>query len=274
MKAVTSSLFRPASALAVAALLAGLAPGRLSGQTTPPPTSPVTTEDIAGNARAALEKWVDTHRILSKEKRDWATGREVLEDRIALVKREIDTLRTKIQDADKTIADTEAKKDEVVRDNDKLKAASASLIESIDGFEKRTLGLLQRLPDPLREKLKPLSQRVPDDAAATKLSLGERFANVVGLLNEVTKANREISLMTEVRDIGSGRTAEVTVMYVGLAQAYYVTAKGDAAGIGAPSPTGFTWFSANDLAPRIAEAIAIFKNEKVAAFVQLPVQVK
>lgn len=274
MNALTSSPFRPAWAIAVAVLLAGLAADRACGQATTPAASPATTEDTAGNARAALEKWVDTHRILSKEKRDWATGREVLEDRIALVKREIETLRAKVQDADKNIADTETKKDEVVRDNEKLKAASASLIDSIGGFEKRTMELLKRLPDPLREKLKPLSQRVPEDAAATKLSLGERFANVVGLLNEVTKANREISLLNEVRDIGGGRTAEVTVMYVGLAQAYYVTAKGDAAGVGTPSPTGFTWQSANDLAPRIAEAIAIFKNEKVAAFVQLPVQVK
>lgn len=231
-------------------------------------------DDPVAAARAALEKWVETRKVISKEKRDWATGREVLEDRIALVKREIDTLRGKLADADKNIAETEAKKDEVAQDVTKLKAATADLTQTIGEFETTTLALLRRLPEPLRKRLEPLSQRVPEDAGKTRLTTGERYANVVGLLNELSKANREITLTNEVRDLGGGRTAEVTTLYVGLARAYYVTAKGDAAGIGEPTDAGFVWSPANHLAADIARAVAIYKNEQVAAFVQLPVQVK
>ena len=44
------------------------------------------------NTRAALEKWVETRRIISREKHDFELGREMLSERIELVEREIKSL--------------------------------------------------------------------------------------------------------------------------------------------------------------------------------------
>ena len=54
-----------------------------------------------------------------------------------------------------------------------------------------------------------------------------------------------------------------------------VEAYGKVAGIGFSVPgEGWKWKAANEAAPQIADAIAIMKNEKVAAFVKLPIEIK
>jgi FtsZ-binding cell division protein ZapB len=230
--------------------------------------------DSIGNARAALEKWVETRRTISKEKQDWALGREILDERINLVQREIASLRDKINQAQQSISDADKKRAELVQENDKLKAAGQTLGGIVTKLEARTIELNKRLPDPLRERIKPLSQSLPTDPNATKLSLSQRFANVVGILNEVNKFNREITPTSEVRTLADGSAAEVTALYVGLGQAYYIGANGAAAGVGRPGEDGWTWEPANDAASDIADAVAILKNEKVARFVPLPAKVQ
>jgi FtsZ-binding cell division protein ZapB len=226
------------------------------------------------DTRSALEKWVETRRILSKEQQEWQLGKEMLTDRIEVVKHEIESLRGKSGDADKSVTEADKKKADLAHENESLLQASASLQSTVVALEERTRGLLARLPDPIRERVKPLSQRIPDDAQKTRLSLGERFQNIVGILNEVDKFHREITVTSEVRKLGDGSSAEVTALYLGVSQGYYVTKKGDAAGIGSASADGFVWTPADAAAPAIAHAIAILKNEKVAEFVLLPLRIQ
>ena len=146
----------------------------------------------------------------------------------------------------------------------------------VNALEERVRALLPRLPPPLRDRVKPLSQRLPDPEKSTeiKLSLSERFQNIVGILNEVNKFDREITTTSEIRSLPDGSSAEATALYFGIGQAYYASNTGNVAGTGTSSEKGWIWRPANDAAGRIAEAIAILKNEKVAAFVQLPVDIQ
>ena len=44
--------------------------------------------------------------------------------------------------------------------------------------------------------------------------------------------------------------------------------------MGTASADGWVWRQADDLAPQVQRAIAVFRNEQPAAFVRLPVQVQ
>jgi FtsZ-binding cell division protein ZapB len=226
------------------------------------------------NVRTLTEKWVETRRVISKERQDWTLGREMLEERIKLVQREIASLREKIDQTQKSVSDAEAKRAELAAENETLKSAGATLADIVTALEARTVALNQRLPDPIRERIKPLSQRLPDDPNETKLSLSQRFQNVIGILNEVNKFNRGIEVTSEVRTLADGSVAEVTALYVGLGHAYYTGANGTTAGVGRPGPDGWVWEPANDAADEVAQAVAILKNEQVAAFVPLPVTIQ
>ena len=126
------------------------------------------------------------------------------------------------------------------------------------------------LPDAFRSML---AQLIPEDKQTDKLSLGARFSTIVGILNEVNKAQLKIEMTSEIRELGSGDSAEVTALYIGISQAYYATADGRYAGKGTGTEQGWVWTPANDAAPEIAKAIAILQSEEGAAFVKLPLQV-
>lgn len=226
--------------------------------------------------RTALEKWVETQRIISQEKRDLELAKEMLSERIELVQREIDSLKEKIKDANESIAEADKKRAEMMEENEKLKTASESLKGVLVSLESDTKQLLKQMPKPIQEKVKLLSQQLPDEQAETetKLTISQRFQNVVGILNEINKSNRNISVTSEVRSLPDGTSAEVTTLYIGVGKAYYVGANNSIAGIGTASDDGWEWEPANEAAPQVAQAVAILNNEQVAAFIQLPIEIK
>ncbi|NUP94590.1 MAG: DUF3450 family protein [Planctomycetaceae bacterium] len=225
-------------------------------------------------ARGALERWVETRKVITQEERDWTLGKELLTDRIALVQREIDGLKGRIGEAQGSIQEADRKRDELVAQNEKLKEASGKLAALVASLEARTLALLARSPEPIAERVKPLSQRLPKAGETTKASLSERFQNVVGILNELNKFQREVTVTSEVRQLTDGTSAEVTVLYIGVSCAFYASADGRAAGLGNSTATGWEWQPANERAADILKAIAVFRNESVAEFVQLPLRVQ
>jgi flagellar motility protein MotE (MotC chaperone) len=224
-------------------------------------------------ARATVAKWVETQQLIYKEKRDWQQGRELLTARIELVKNEIANLNEKIQAAGDTATDTDTQKAELLAQNETLKQAGQTLATDLAALEQSVRGFQAVLPEAVQAKLHPLYQRVPADPAQTKASLAERYQNVLGILNEITKFNSEITLISEVRTLADGKPAEVKTIYLGLGQAYFLSAKGEA-GIGRPTATGWQWQAAKDIAPRVLAIIEILQNKSHPAFVPLPVKLQ
>lgn len=225
-------------------------------------------------ARTSLEKWVETQRVISQEKRDLVLAKEILTARIELVQREIEALAGKTKQTEESIAEADKKRTDMVEENEKLKQSSDSLSDTLVTLENRTQQLIQGLPDPLRQRIKPLSQRLPDTQNPSKLSISERFQNVVGILNEVDKFNREITMTSEVRTLPDGSSVEVAALYLGIGQAFYVGGNGTIAGTGRASNGRWEWKPKNEAAAQIAEVIAILKNEKAASFVRVPVEIQ
>jgi hypothetical protein len=256
-------LFRAPVILAIAAVLSSSAP---RAQQTP-------AEAVAAT-RTTIEKYVETRGLVSKEARDWVIGKESLESRMDVVRREIESLQKRIADAEKSIADADQKRADLLAESERRKAIAEQLTTQVVAMEARVQKLLPRLPEPLRTRVKPLSQRLPVAGEGSKQSVGERWQNVVGILNEVDKWNREITVTSEVRTMTDGSRVEVTVLYIGVGQAWYAGGNGKVAGIGSATATGWEWRQDNGLAADVERAIKIFKSEEVAAFVRLPVQIQ
>lgn len=222
--------------------------------------------------KETLSKWVETRKLISEEKEKWELEREMLGDRIDLVRTEHDDLSRKIHETQSLITDADKKREDLVKENDELKNASATLVNRIFSLERGVLSLLPGLPVPVQDRIKPLSQRIPQ-TEETDLSLSERYQNVVGIINELNKGANEITVVSEVRELPDGSTAEVQTLYLGYACAYYCSNKGDIAGVGHPTPNGWKWEPDNSIAQQVADSISILKNEKVAEFVPLPISI-
>jgi hypothetical protein len=220
-----------------------------------------------------MSKWIETQQIISKERNDWQQGREILLGRLELVKKEIAALEEKIKASEAAVAESNAKRDALVAETDALKATSAQVGDAVGKMESQVRKLLRVLPQPLVEKLKPLTSRLPDEGAQARASVAERAQNVLGILNEANKANTEINVSFEVHNLSDGTPSEVQAIYVGLAQAYFVSAKGEA-GVGRPGPDGWVWTPSNGVASRINRALEIIQGKHAPSFVPLPVKIQ
>lgn len=226
-------------------------------------------------ARQSLEKWLETQRLISKEEQEWRVGKELLQERVDLIRKESEALKGKIEQTRKETAEAAAKVAELKTQNEGLKVGVKALHDDIKNLELRTLAILPWTPEPVRQRVAPLSQRIPANPAESKLSLSERYQNVIGTLNELNKAARELSVSGEVRKLADGRQVEASVFYIGLSQAYYVNEKSAVAGVGRLGPLGtWEWVEQNDLVGPVSQVLGIYKSEKPAAYVALPVSVK
>jgi len=270
----------------VALCLFHLAPG-LSAQTNVPsatnaptsaaPAMKVTSETapIIEATRETLTKWVETKQLISKEKSDWASGKDILEDRVRLAEAETTTVRDKLKEISTAVAEAQKKRDELAAQNDKLKATAEKSKAMVIAAEKKLRPLLPQLPEPLREKLKPIIARFPEDSEKSTASMAERLQNVLGILDQASAFNSTVASVKELRTFPDGTRAEVTTVYLGLSQAYYTNREGTLAGIGHPGPDGWVWKPDNANGKKILLAVHILEGkEKGATFIDLPVKIQ
>jgi len=225
------------------------------------------------STRGLVARWVEAQELISRERREWQQSKGMLQSRIEVLRQELAALDEKVSQAHEGGRDIQRSKADLTKESESLKTVAARLTEWVGDLESRVRTLHSRLPGPAQEKVKPLYERIPADPSRTRVSLAERCQNVVGILNEINKLNGEITLTTEVRTLSGGKPAEVQVVYVGLAQAYFVSAGGEA-GVGAPTDNGWQWRAADDLAPSIAQVVEVLQNKATPHFVPLPVKVQ
>ncbi|HEV8375661.1 MAG TPA: DUF3450 family protein [Candidatus Polarisedimenticolia bacterium] len=258
------SLMRRILGASALLLLTGVALGAAD-----PPAAPETPDSI----RTLLAKWAETQQILSKEREEWKQSREVLLSRIELVKGEIAAFEGKTSETSKAGQDTRQEKQKLLAEGETLKTGTGSLLLVAGELEARIRALQPRLPDPLKEKIAPLTSRMPADSAHSAASSAERFQNIAGILNEINKFNGEITVTSEIRSLSDGKPAEVRVVYVGLGQAYFVGSRGQA-GIGRPSSGGWEWKTDDSIAPQVQEVVEVLQSKAKPKFIPLPVELR
>lgn len=234
---------------------------------------------IAKELRSAHAEYALAKRTLSEEREAWRKGKQTLETQIEVVNSEVAAFEARITEARESIATTDKKVGELQQEKVELEQVSELLEQRISALEDRTKALLKRVPKALADSVALISQRLPNnDQEREDISLSVRYQNVIGVLNPIDKWNREVKVLDEQRDLPNGKTVSVTVIYVGLAQAFYVGGKGpdgapNVAGTGTSSEDGWRWTPQNDLAADVATAVSVYRNEQLARLVQLPVSI-
>jgi hypothetical protein len=226
-------------------------------------------------ARSAVSRWVDVERSISGEAVAWKEKRELLDDLIQVANTEIANLERQIAKADESTGVADARRAELVATREKTSANAQRIQEFLKPTEVRLLALKRRLPKPLQETLAGLFRRIPTDPTDTTLGIAERMQTVVGILSAIQKFDSLVTVSEGLRELKDGSTGEIRTLYIGLGAAYYLSGGDTDAGVGVPTPDGWTWSSQPELADAIREAIAIAENKsQVARFIPLPVKVR
>lgn len=257
-------------------IVAGLAVVLLVGAA----SGAASADDAVDEFRATMERWVASRQVLSKERADWLVEKETLEATRGLLEREREALRAEIKGLEERDAGASEERLDLLRQRDDYQASAASLEAKIRVLESRVLALVPRLPGPLQDRVELLLVQIPDDPEQTRVPLGQRLMNVLGVLAQAEKFNSTATFVGETRSIGSDPEAasqkvQVRTLYWGLAQAIYVDSQGRAAGIGRPTPDGWAFREEPDLADRARLLLDIYEgNVDTIAFVPLPVEIQ
>lgn len=234
----------------------------LFGQNAAPQTPAQANAEKIALVREELARSMEVEQMIAKEELDWKLGKEVLGNRVAFLEAQIKDLEEKTKEEQGKITVADEERDKKLKEAEGLTAADEVTKARVRGLEARVLKLLPALPAPLAEKVAPLAERLPKPEMKDeeiRMSVSVRYANVLGILNEVNKFHGDVFVGPERRKISSGAEAEVETLYFGISAACYAgsgeTAK--EAGYGTSTPTGWDWSAKPEQAEDIARVIKI-----------------
>jgi septal ring factor EnvC (AmiA/AmiB activator) len=230
-------------------------------------------QNKVSETRDVLDQWVETRQITSKEKTDWRTEKSILGDTVTLLNNELERLNKSLEDLEASATAADEDRSELAGEKETLTKASTVVVNNIGALETQLKVIIKSLPEPLINKIKPLIRRLPEDPADTKLSLGERLQNIVGILSQADKFNTTLTQTSESREIEGGKIVEVRTLYWGLAMAYYVDASGQYAGIGYPGADGWEWPRIEDKGAEIKRLIDVYEGTEDIQFVEVPARI-
>ena len=241
----------------------------------PPKVEALDAAESMDATRGLLQQWATTQRLIASERADWENGKAMLQGRIQLLKIGVEETEKKITEAKTKLEDVKKRTAEAEAEKAQTREATDALLATAPELEKGVKGLYDRVPGVIQEKVKVLYERIPKEGADLKnITAAERFQNVLGMLNELGKANNELTTLPEIHDIGGGKKAEVKVVYVGLGQGYFVNSNGDIGGLGVPGEKGWDWKLDPTIAPKMRTVVEVMKKAISPKLVELPAEIR
>lgn len=230
-------------------------------------------QTVIDDTRSALSELVQTKKDLAKAKSAWESDKQILTATIASLNDELTLLEERIAAAEKERAESDDVRSQLTEQRDELKARLDSFAGVVTGFEKKVIDLLPFLPEPLQDQVAQFSDKLPRDGQ-TSLDAPRRFLLVLGILQEIDKFQSSVQNHKQLLSIDGADPKEYSVLYYGLAKAFFVDESMTSAGSGIPTADGWQWTSDDSLALEIFDAVQIAEGKKLAEFIYLPVSVK
>lgn len=236
--------------------------------------SPLLAEDDAPPSAALvqqkLRELVDTKRRTAAVQTEWNEERHLLQNLNAIRQREIEELRALTEAAGERLETAATQRERLFDEKVRHQESRAILLQRIDGLEASLRALLPLLPPVLIDRMPDAAGRLSDPPRETR-SLQDRYRDVLAVLTEIDAFQTVLTVTTERRETSLG-PREVRVLYLGLAQAFFLDASGALAGVGHPGPEGWIWTETPELAPRLKRAFAIHDKKQEPGLVTLPLQ--
>lgn len=225
------------------------------------------TDDAAVvELRETISKIVDVQTTESEERLEWKSRKDEFTALLDLQARELTLLDEELNKAGQSAPGHAEATEEIKTEIAALKQARSLATEAVSRNLPRVTGLARRFPQPLLKEaeveLATLNAWKPTDEPRDALR------SILGLLAKAEQFNRRFTRTTEIRD---GR--EVEVLYLGLAQAFYMDRKNQA-GTGQPGADGWEWKSKPEIRSELVKAFETLDKKRPPTMVTLPLEIR
>lgn len=216
--------------------------------------------------RETISKIVDVQTTESQERLDWNAQKDEIAALLDLHARELKLLDEELTQAGQSAPGHVESAEKIKTEIAALKQARSLTTEAVSRNLPRMINLTKRFPHPLIKEaeieLATLNTwKTTDDPR-------DALRSLLALLAKAEQFNRRFTRTTEIRD---GR--EVEVLYLGLAQAFYMDRKGKA-GVGLPSADGWVWKPVPQIRSELSIALEILDKKRPPSMVNLPMEIR
>lgn len=227
--------------------------------------------------RTLLEEWVRTETLISEEKSQWEVEKRVLQDIAEVANRELQLLETGIAEIQAKQTEGQQAKDSLLQRREELDLLVQRLEHYLPALEQQLLERVAWFPQPLLDIISLQVDRIPKPNTTPGTEPPNfvlRAQNIAVILREADNFNSRITLDKPILELSGSKPKVYNVIYFGLGAAYFVDETGVIGGYGMPAKGGWQWKVTEKIAPHIKDAIAIYKRQIPARFIQLPIHVE
>jgi len=217
--------------------------------------------------QSTLEQWVKTRQLISEEQAAWEVEKSTLAGLNEVRLRESAQLDEFIAAAGERVTELDAKRAAFDKEETDLKTWRAGMEKQVASLEQQIRPLLARFPAPLRGKVEEALIRL--ESPDPDQPLQNRTRDILLVLQAYLEFQNTLTVESDIREIAGARR-EVAILYLGMAQAWYVDIDGKHSGYGVPSDKGWVWTEDNSIASRVRAAIEIQARRAAPTFVELP----
>lgn len=223
-----------------------------------------------------VQQWVEAKKTLAAERASWAEEQQRLTDLNQVRRAELTELQAVVTNLTDRLDAAVSKRADLEKSETTLKGELAAMEQRVAAWENALRPKLAGLPTPLRDALAEPIHRIENPKGT---AVEARVRDLVFILAETAAFHHDLRLHRELREI-DGEAREVDVLYLGLAQAYYVNKSGTIAGRGTPATPatpgakaadGWNWTARNELADDIRRAVDMARKDRAPGMVRLPI---
>lgn len=211
------------------------------------------------STRFMIEQWIQAEKAVNKAKSEWKLDRKNLLTHKILLESEKNSLEKQLSGLDEKQVSESGERNRLEKSIADLKLSKADLETRIKQSEQYLTSLLPKLPPLLQKKVEThLPTKTTANASETNQpgsKLVRRLQKLIGTWNEIHQFQNEITVTKQVIPLEDSSEVEADVLYLGLAQAYFVTPDDQRAGIGKVDSSDWVWTEIPKLGPEIRTAL-------------------
>jgi len=222
----------------------------------------------------SVRQWVTLRKEWNQVSDEWKAQKELLEDELQMLRRKKAELEEVAARQSENTKDMQSKFEQATREKltrrkalDRLKAPLLSGEAHLRSCQKNLPPFILRHLAGGMEKLPPAEAEEKDNDQAARLQL------LFGLHGQIEQLNAVIHVERAILPDGTGKEREMDVILIGLSQGYALSLDGTMAAVGQMTDQGLQWTWRNELAASIKEALAVYRKEKPAEFIPLPLRI-
>ncbi|GAA61237.1 hypothetical protein P20652_3114 [Pseudoalteromonas sp. BSi20652] len=223
--------------------------------------------DTVSELEQLVNKWLQIENQNSELNTHWLDQKNSMEQTLTLLNAEQQQLSQLNQRRQENTSELTQKREQLVTKQAELEKDQQQLNEQLAGISQQLLSLQVQLPPPLLTSWKNAG-----DLANPQLNTTDKLQTALKMLEFLLEFQQRISIHEMAIKHPDGQDIWVKQLYLGAAQAWFVSEDLSYVGIGFASDLGWQWkFDASINAEQVALGIAVQQKKRAADWVTLPI---